>query len=203
MGRIVLGIAGGTGSGKTTIAKNIIKSLPIGKAILLQCDSYYKNNSHLSFDERSKLNYDHPDAIDFELLLQHLGELKSGRAIKKPCYDFVRHKRKSETELVESKSVIVVEGILLFFNKQLQDIFDLKLFVDTAPDIRVVRRIRRDMEKRGRTFDSVREQYYSTVRPMHMQFVEPSKVWADLIIPEGGDNKIAIDVIVENLKQYF
>lgn len=197
---IFLGIAGGTGSGKSTVAARIAEGLPQANVALVDHDSYYRDRSALTQVEREKVNFDHPDALDNALLARHLDELRSGRGVDVPIYDFVEHARKTQTRRVEPVSVIIVEGILIFADSELRDRLDVKIFVDTDPDIRVFRRIRRDMESRGRTFFQIRDQYYRTVRPMHLQFVEPSKRWADLIIPEGGDNRVALDMVVGNLR---
>mgnify|MGYP005842018421 CR=1 FL=1 len=200
---IVIGIAGGTGSGKTSIARNIMQHLPKGSAVLIDHDSYYKDHPELPLEERKKLNYDHPDSLDNELLVQHLHALRAGDPIEKPVYDFVTHARLSRTERILPAPIILLEGILILADENIRNICDIKIFVDTDADIRVFRRIRRDMEQRGRTFASIREQYYSTVRPMHLQFVEPSKRYANLIIPEGGENRIALDVLVEKLMRFL
>ena len=197
---LVIGIAGGTGSGKTTIAKNITKELPSSSIALIDHDSYYNNRTDLTFEERCLLNFDHPDSLETTLLIEHVRTLRAGLPVHVPVYDFKTYSRKTETVLVESRPIVVVEGILVFADPELRSLFDMKIFVDTDSDIRVFRRIRRDMQERGRTFESVREQYYKTVRPMHLQFVEPSKRWADIIIPEGGDNEAALDMITGKLK---
>lgn len=196
---IFIGVAGGTGSGKTTVARAITDGLPTGAAIALDHDSYYRHHPDLPLEERKLLNYDHPDALDNELLVEHLDRLRSGTAIDMPIYDFVTHARLAETRPTEPAPVVIVEGILVFVDAALRKRLDIKIFVDTDPDIRVFRRIRRDMESRGRTFSDIREQYYTTVRPMHLQFVEPSKRWADLLIPEGGNNRVALDLILGKL----
>jgi uridine kinase len=196
---IFIGVAGGTGSGKSTVAKNVAHGLPAGAAVTLDHDSYYKDHSELPLAEREGLNYDHPDSLDNDLLVAHLDALAAGRGIDVPNYDFVRHARTAETRRVEPAPIVVVEGILVFVEERVRSRLDVKLFVDTDADIRVMRRIRRDMESRGRTFQQVREQYYKTVRPMHLMFVEPSKRWADLIIPEGGNNKVALDMVIGRL----
>jgi uridine kinase len=197
---LVIGIAGGTGSGKTTIAKNITRELPSSSIALIDHDSYYSNRTDLAFEERCLLNFDHPDSLETSLLIEHVKALRAGQAVHVPVYDFKTHCRKDQTLLVHPLPIVVVEGILVFADPELRSLFDMKIFVDTDADIRVFRRIRRDMEERGRTFESVREQYYKTVRPMHLQFVEPSKRWADIIIPEGGDNSAALDMITGKLK---
>ncbi len=197
---LCIGIAGGTGSGKSTIAKNIAAALPVGAVDTLDHDAYYRDRSDLSFEERVGLNYDHPDSLETELLVAQLRELRAGRAIDAPIYDFKSHARLAETRRVEPVPVVFVEGILVFVEQALRDQLDVKIFVDTDADIRVFRRIRRDIEQRGRSFQAIRDQYYKTVRPMHLQFVEPSKRWADLIIPEGGENHVALDLIIGKLR---
>jgi uridine kinase len=197
---LIIGIAGGTGSGKSTIAAKIAAALPQESVVVLDHDSYYRDRPDLSLDERANLNFDHPDALDSQLLVTHLGRLREGFPIDVPVYDFKSHRRLAEARTVHPTPVVVVEGILVFVDAALRDALDIKVFVDTDADIRVFRRIRRDLEQRGRSFQAVRDQYYRTVRPMHMQFVEPSKRWADLIIPEGGDNHVAIDLIIGKLK---
>lgn len=200
---LFVGIAGGTGSGKTTVARKVVEALPDGGAVLLDHDSYYRDQSHLSVEVRAAVNYDHPDALDNELLLSHLEALRAGRSVEKPVYDFTIHSRRTETVTVLWAPVVVVEGILILADPRLRDVLDIKIFVDTDPDIRVFRRVRRDMEERGRSFESVRKQYYSTVRPMHLQYVEPSKMWADLIIPEGGHNVVALDLVIGKLLRFL
>ncbi|MTI67954.1 MAG: uridine kinase [Firmicutes bacterium] len=197
---ILIGITGGTGSGKSTVAKAVFKSLPEKNIGIIEQDSYYKQQSHLSFEERVNTNYDHPLAFDNDLLIKHLEKLIKGETINKPIYDFETHNRKDETVLFESKDIIILEGILILEDKRVRDLLDIKIFVDTDPDVRVIRRIVRDIRDRGRTLESVIEQYMTTVRPAHMQFVEPSKKYADLIIPEGGYNKVAIDLMVTKVK---
>lgn len=195
-----VGVVGGTGSGKTTIARRLRDALPEGTVAMLQHDAYYKHRPDLSLEERDQLNFDHPDSLDNELLCQHLGELRAGRPVEAPQYDFASHLRLSATRRVDPTPVIVVEGILLFVDQALRECFDAKIYVDTDADIRILRRIERDLERRGRTFEQVRDQYFATVRPMHLQFVEPSKRWADVIIPEGGHNRVALDMIVSKLE---
>lgn len=196
---LVIGIAGGTGSGKTTVAKKLAAAIPADRCALIEHDAYYKDRSDLTLEARAAINYDHPDALDSDLLAEHLRTLRSGEPVDVPIYDFVTHTRSAQTRHIEPAPVIIVEGILVFVETRVRAQFDIKIFVDTDPDIRLIRRIRRDLESRGRTFSSVREQYYSTVRPMHLQFVEPSKRWADLIIPEGGENIVALDVLLGRL----
>jgi uridine kinase len=197
---LLIGIAGGTGSGKSTVARKIADGLPADSVAVIDHDSYYRDRSDLTFDERSKLNFDHPDALDNDLLVEHLEALREGRGVDVPNYDFKTHSRQPDRRRVEPPRILIVEGILVFVEERVRRLLDVKIFVDTDADIRVFRRIRRDLEQRGRSFQMVREQYYATVRPMHLQFVEPSKRWADLIVPEGGDNHIAIDLILGKLR---
>jgi len=198
---IVIGIAGGTGSGKTTVSRRIAERMK-DSCVLIEHDSYYRDLSELTFAEREKVNFDHPASLETELLVRHLEELKAGRAIEVPVYDYANHGRKKDGgRVVAPAPIVIVEGILVFVEAELRAQMDIKVFVDTDPDIRVLRRVRRDMEHRGRTFQSIRDQYYATVRPMHLQFVEPSKRWADVIVPEGGKNEIALDMIVARLAQ--
>jgi len=198
---VIVGVAGGTGSGKTTLAYRILEGIGVG-ASLISHDWYYRDLGELTLEERAGVNFDHPNSLDNEFLIEQLRELKSGQAVVAPQYDFATHSRIEEGLRVEPRPVIVVEGILLFAIPDLRKMFDIKLFVDTDSDIRVLRRVRRDIRDRGRDFESIRTQYYQTVRPMHLEFVEPSKRWADLIIPEGGENPIALDVIIERLRRY-
>lgn len=195
----VVGVAGGTGSGKTTVSKSIVEALGSEAVSILQHDNYYRDRLDLSYEERCQLNFDHPDSLETELLIAHLEALRAGREVEVPVYDFATHRRAEQTKRVRPRPVIIVEGILVFVERRLREQLDLKLFVDTPADIRVFRRIRRDLESRGRDFNSIREQYYRTVRPMHLQFVEPSKSYADLIIPEGGRNQVALDLILAKL----
>ncbi len=197
--RLVVGIAGGTGSGKTTVAHKLAAAMPPGRCITLEHDAYYRDQSHLSVEERAHINFDHPAALESSLLAHHLSELRAGRSVEIPIYDFSTHTRTAKTRRVSPARVIIVEGILVFTEPALRDQMDIKIFVDTDADIRLIRRIRRDLEQRGRSFSSVRDQYYTTVRPMHLEHVEPSKRWADLIVPEGGDNKVALDVLLGRL----
>jgi uridine kinase len=197
----VLGVAGGTGSGKTTVARNLVERLPPGAAVLIDQDAYYRDRSAMPPEERARVNFDHPDAIETELLEAHLLALRAGRGIDVPQYDFREHARRRQTRRVEPAPVVVLEGILVLADPRLRAQMDLKLFVDTDADVRLMRRMRRDMEERGRTFAQVREQYTTTVRPMHLAFVEPSKRFADLIVPEGGENEPALDVILGRLQQ--
>ncbi|WP_448594998.1 uridine kinase [Thermoflexus hugenholtzii] len=197
---VVIGIAGGTGSGKTTVAEAIVRRIGPERIALIQQDSYYKDQSHLPMEERVRINYDHPDSIDTALLIRHLQELIAGRPVEVPIYDFTTYTRTPHTRRVEPRPVILVEGILVFVEKALRDLFDIKIYVDADPDIRFIRRLRRDLAERGRTLESVIQQYLSTVRPMHLEFVEPSKRYADIIIPEGGFNTVALDMIIARIR---
>lgn len=197
---LVIGIAGGTGSGKSTVADSIFRSLPEKNIAVIEQDAYYKDQSNIPFEERKKTNYDHPLAFDNTLLIKHIKALKNYIQIEKPKYDFSKHTRMTETTTVTPKDIIIVEGIMVLENPDLRDIMDVKIFVDTDADLRIIRRITRDIEERGRTLDSVIEQYITTVKPAHEQFVEPSKRYADIIIPEGGFNTVAIDVLVSNIQ---
>lgn len=196
---LFIGIAGGTGSGKTSVARALTAGLPDGSVAMIEHDAYYRDRSDLPFEERSLLNFDHPESLDNDLLVEHLKRLRGGEPVEVPIYDFKTHSRLAVKRLVEPGPVIIVEGILTFVDARIRQLLDIKLFVDTDADLRVFRRIRRDLEQRGRSFASIRDQYYATVRPMHLQFVEPSKRWADLIIPEGGENRIALDLILGKL----
>lgn len=198
---LVIGIAGGSGSGKSTVADALASALPPRSVATLRHDSYYRDRPDLSLEQRNRVNYDHPDALETSLLVAHLQHLKAGNAVEVPLYDFKTHRRLPTTDRLEPAPIIIVEGILVFVDEHLRREIDIKIFVDTEPDIRAIRRIRRDMRQRGRDFESVRKQYYETVRPMHLEFVEPSKRTADLIIPEGGENRVAIDVLVARLRQ--
>lgn len=203
MSVLVLGVAGGSGSGKTTVARAIVEMLDTQDVVLLEHDAYYRDQSHLPFEERTGINYDHPDALDNELFVAHLDALRAGLAVRKPVYDYARHTRAKEVIVLDAAPVIVVEGILVLQDPAIRARMDVKLFVDTDADIRLMRRIRRDLEHRGRTFAQIRQQYYESVRPMHMAFVEPSKRYADLIIPEGGQNQVALDMIVNHLNRFI
>jgi uridine kinase len=196
---LVVGIAGGTGSGKTTVAHKLEAAIPDNRCVRIEHDAYYRDQTHLSPDERAAVNYDHPSSLESDLFVQHLRRLRAGESVDIPIYDFAHHTRSAEVRHVAPAPVIIVEGILVFVEAALREQMDIKIFVDTDADIRLMRRIRRDLEQRGRSFNSVRDQYYATVRPMHLEYVEPSKRWADLIVPEGGDNHIALDVILGKL----
>lgn len=198
---LVVGIAGGTGSGKTTVASDLAEALPEGRAHIVEYDSYYRDQRHLNDSARAAINYDHPDALETELLVEHIGRLRTGHPTEIPIYDFVRHTRASETRHLDPRPVLIVEGIMTLAVPAVRELFDIKIFVDTDSDLRVFRRIRRDIEQRGRSFQAVRQQYYDFVRPMHVEFVEPSKRWADLIVPEGGSNRVALEVLVARLQR--
>lgn len=200
---ILIGITGGTGSGKSTVAKSIYRNFKKESIAIIMQDSYYKDQSRLTFDERTKTNYDHPHAFDTPLLIEHLETLLRGEAIEMPIYDFTVHNRKKETNKEEPKDIIIVEGILILEDEKLRNLFDIKVYVDTDADIRILRRLTRDIRDRGRTLESVIEQYLSVVRPMHLQFIEPTKRYADLIVPEGGKNRVAIDILVSTIKQHL
>ena len=184
-GPLIIGLGGGSGSGKTTIAHSIVDAIGAGSVALIQHDAYYRDQTHLPLEERALVNYDHPDSLETDLLVAHLRELLAGRAVERPVYDFTVHNRSSETVRVEPCPAVIVEGILALYESTLRELMDLKVYVDTDPDLRLVRRWERDINERGRSFDSVRDQYLNTVRPMHLQFVEPSKRYADIVIPEG------------------
>ena len=191
----VVGIAGGTGSGKTTVARRLQQALPSDQVVLLQHDSYYRSRTDLTLSEREQLNFDHPSSLQSELLVAHIQQLIAGFTVEVPSYDYGTHLRSAETREVRPAPIILVEGILLLFEPELRALFDLKIYVDTDADIRVLRRVERDLVERERSFEQVREQYFETVRPMHLQFVEPSKRYADVIIPEGGHNQVALDLV--------
>lgn len=192
---ILIGIAGGSGSGKTLVAQRIFEELGSDKVIIIQQDSYYKELSHLTLEERKKQNFDHPDAFDHQLLISHLKKLLSGKFINRPIYDFKIHSRKKETERIGEHVIIVLEGILILHEPGLRNLMDIKIYVDTDDDIRLIRRIRRDVNERGRSLDSILDQYENSVRPMHLQFTEPTKRYADIIVPQGGYNWVAIDLL--------
>lgn len=198
---MIIGISGGTGSGKTTVANRILESVSTQDVAFIQQDSYYRNLKDLPLDYRQAANFDHPDALDNDLLVHHIRKLKGGGSVELPIYDFKTHSRLNETLLIEPKPIVIVEGILIFSDPRLLEQMDIKIFVDTPDDIRFIRRLKRDVAERGRTVDSVIEQYLNTVRPMHMQFVEPSKRYADIIIPEGGHNLVSIDLISGKIRE--
>lgn len=197
---VIIGVTGGSGSGKTSVSREIFDSLNGHSLLMIQEDSYYKNQDDISFDERVKVNYDHPNAFDTDLLIEQLGDLLEWKAIDIPVYDYVQHTRSKKTVHVEPKEVIIVEGILVLNDPRLRDLMDIKIFVDTDDDIRIIRRIQRDLEERGRSLQSVIDQYLSTVKPMYHQFIEPTKRYADIIVPEGGENQVAIDILVTKVR---
>lgn len=192
---IIIGIAGGTGSGKSTVAKEILSQLPDGDIAFLPQDSYYKDSSHLPMDKRIEINFDHPDSIEFDLLISHIKELKKGNSVQQPIYSYITCSRAEETVLIKPAKIIVVEGILIFTDIELRKLMDLKVFVDADADDRLIRVINRDIVERGRSVNSVIERYQKVLKPMHLQFIEPTKRYADLIIPEGGRNKVAISIL--------
>lgn len=198
---MIIGICGGTGSGKTTVANRILESVRASEVVFIQQDSYYRNLKDLPLDFRQVANFDHPDALDNDLLAHHVRKLKAGEPVELPIYDFKTHTRLNETRAVAPKPIVIVEGILIFAEPRLLELMDIKVFVDTPDDIRFIRRLQRDLAERGRTIDSVIEQYVGTVRPMHMQFVEPSKRYADVIIPEGGHNLVSIDLLSGKIRE--
>ena len=199
----VIGIAGGTGSGKTTFSRELVATLMTNKIVYLSHDSYYRDQSNVPFSERVKVNYDHPDSLETELMIKHIEKLRNYQPVDIPIYDFVEHTRAKETEHIEPQSVILIEGILIFAVKELRDLMDMKIFVDTDADIRFMRRLQRDIEERGCSVNSVCEQYINVVRPMHEAFVEPSKRYADIIVPHGGRNRAALDMVAAKIKSHM
>lgn len=197
---VILGVAGGTGSGKTTVSRIIRERVGHDRIAYLQHDSYYKDASHLPFEERVRINYDHPDSYETSLVIEHLKQLQAGLPVALPCYDFTTYSRLPNTQLVDPRPVIVVEGILIFAEPELRSLFDVKIFVDTEGDIRFIRRLMRDLEERERSVESVIEQWLTTVKPMHEEFVAPSKRYADVIIPRGGKNRVALDMVVTRIE---
>lgn len=200
-GPVALGVAGGTGSGKTTVAQAILRAVGPGRIASLAQDSYYKDIEWSSDEELLRHNFDHPEAVDTDLLVSHLLALKAGEAVEVPIYDFVDHVRTERSERVESRAVILLEGILLLAEPRIRQLLDFKIYVDTAADVRLIRRLRRDMDERGRSLEDVLRQYVTTVRPMHEEFVEPSKRWADVIVPEGGENRVALGMVIARIEQ--
>ena len=203
MSTILIGIAGGTGSGKTTLADKVVDSFRDHEVSILRHDNYYKRHDDMCYEERTKLNYDHPDAFDTDLLCEHIRLLEEGKEIQMPVYDYSVHNRSNETILVKPAPVIVLEGILIFAEPELCKLMDIKVFVDTDADVRILRRISRDVKERARSLDSVISQYLTTVKPMHEQFVEPSKRRADIIIPEGGENVVALEMLIERVRKHL
>jgi uridine kinase len=200
-GPVALGVAGGTGSGKTTVAQAILRAVGPGRIASLAQDSYYKDIDWSSDEELLRHNFDHPEAVDSDLLVSHLLALKSGEPVEVPIYDFVAHVRTGRIERVEARPVILLEGILLLAEPRIRQLLDFKIYVDTAADIRLIRRLRRDMSERGRSLEDILRQYVTTVRPMHEEFVEPSKRWADVIVPEGGENRVALEMVIARIEQ--
>ncbi|MGM0214040.1 uridine kinase [Enterococcus sp. AZ109] len=200
---IIIGVTGGSGSGKTSVSRAIYNNFPDHSIMMLEQDSYYKDQSNLSFEERLETNYDHPFAFDTDLLIEHVQKLLNFEAIEKPVYDYVAHTRSTAVVVQEPKEVIILEGILILEDERLRDLMDIKIYVDTDDDIRIIRRIKRDMEERGRTLDSVIEQYLSVVKPMYHQFIEPTKRYADVIVPEGGENHVAIDLLTTKVSFFL
>ena len=192
---LIIGIAGGTGCGKTTVVNTILNELPEGEVVVISQDSYYKDTSHLSYEERVKINFDHPRSIDFELLVSHLNELKAGNTISQPVYSFVKHNRTGDTIQTQPRKVVIVEGILILTNPEIRDLFDIKIFVHADSDERLIRRLKRDISERGRDIDEVLSRYQTTLKPMHEQFIEPMKEYADIIIPNNKYNTVAVDIV--------
>lgn len=200
---LIIGIAGGTGSGKTTVVRNIVESLPPGEVVLLPLDSYYKDSSHVPMEERQNINFDHPNAFDWDLLTEHVSMLREGKSIEQPTYSYLTSSRLPETVHIEPRKVVIIEGILALCDKDLRDKMDLKVFVDADPDERLIRVIQRDVLERGRTAEAVMERYVRVLKPMHQQFIEPCKRYADLIVPEGGNNRIATEILTMYIKTHL
>ena len=197
---LIIGVAGGSGSGKTTVVREIVRNIGRNHVSVIHHDSYYRDVKHLPFEERVKINYDHPDSLETSLLIRHLQQLNDDHAVEIPIYDFAGHMRAPETERVEPRKVIIVDGLLILWDKELRSMMDIKVFVDTDSDLRFIRRLSRDIQERGRSAESVIEQYITFVRPMHMEFVEPSKRYADVIIPEGGHNTVGVDMLLTKIR---
>lgn len=193
---VVIGVAGGSGSGKTTVVSRIVESMGDDHVIVLEHDRYYYDHPELRLEERAALNYDHPDSLETDLMVRHIADLRAGRSVELPTYDFARHARRQATDTVHPRQIIIVEGILIFADAELRDLMDVKVFVDTDDDTRFIRRLRRDVAERGRTMESVIDQYLNTVKPMYLEFVEPTKRYADIIVPRGGHNTVAIDMML-------
>lgn len=192
---LIIGIAGGTGCGKTTVVNKLIEQLPEGEVVVISQDSYYQDTSHLSYEERVKINFDHPRSIDFDLLVKHLNQLKEGKSIQQPVYSFVKHNRTGDTILTKPRKVVIVEGILILTNPEIRELFDIKIFVHADSDERLIRRLKRDITERGRDIDEVLTRYQTTLKPMHQQFIEPMKEYADIIIPNNKYNTVAVDIV--------
>ncbi len=197
---MIVGVAGGSGSGKTTVVQEIVRGLGRGQVTIIHHDSYYRDAGDLPFEQRARINYDHPDSLETPLLVEHLRRLMRGEAVEVPVYDFAQHARRPETETAEPRKVIIVDGLLVLWARELRELMDIKIFVDTDADIRFIRRLQRDMKERGRSAESVVQQYTTTVRPMHLEFVEPSKRYADVIVPEGGFNRVAVDMLLTKVR---
>ncbi len=200
---LIIGIAGGTGSGKTTVVRKIVESLPANEVVLLPQDSYYKDSSHIPLEKRQNINFDHPDAFDWTLLSEHVAALRRGESIEQPTYSYLTCTRQAETIHIEPREVVIIEGILALCDPTLRNMMDLKVFVDTDSDERLIRVIQRDMQERGRTAEAVMERYIQVLKPMHQQFIEPCKRYADLIVPEGGNNQVAIDILTMYIKKHL
>lgn len=200
---ILIGVAGGSGSGKTTVANNLVKAFNVDHAVLVEQDAYYRELVNMSIEEKAKVNFDHPDSIEFELLKKHLEALKNGESIERPIYDFTTHSRKEGTVKINPSKIIIVEGILVLAVPEIRNLLDIKIFVDTDADEMILRRIERDMNERGRSLESIKNQYLTTVKPMYLEFCEPSKRYADIIIPRGGENRVAVDMVISKLKGYL
>ena len=200
---LIIGIAGGTGSGKTTVVRKIVESLPANEVVLLPQDSYYKDSSHIPLEKRQNINFDHPDAFDWTLLSEHVAALRRGESIEQPTYSYLTCTRQAETIHIEPREVVIIEGILALCDPTLRNMMDLKVFVDTDSDERLIRVIQRDMQERGRTAEAVMERYIRVLKPMHQQFIEPCKRYADLIVPEGGNNQVAIDILTIYIKKHL
>lgn len=198
---LIIGIAGGTGSGKSTVVRKISEKFKGSEIVVIPQDSYYKDNSHLPLEERLKLNFDHPDSIDFELLIEHLQQLREGKSVEQPTYSYITCTRGEETVKVEPAQIIIIEGILIFTNSELRKLLDILVYVDADPDDRLVRVISRDIIERGKSVENVLERYEKTVKPMHLQFIEPTKRYADLILPQGGHNKVGIDILIATIEK--
>jgi len=198
---IIIGIAGGTGSGKTTVVNKIGNSLPQENVTVMPQDAYYKDNSELTFEERQKINYDHPNSIDFDLLLSHIKALKETKEINQPIYSYITHSRSDDYKVVHPKEILIIEGILVFTNEELRKLCDIKIFVHTDADDRLIRRLKRDLTERGREVEEVLNRYEKTLKPMHNQFIEPTMKYADMIVPIGGENKVAIDILVSMIRE--
>lgn len=197
---MIIGVAGGSGSGKTTVVREIIRNIGRNQVSVIHHDSYYRDVKHLPFEERVKINYDHPDSLETSLLIRHLHQLNSGHPVEIPIYDFSQHMRAPETERVEPRKVIIVDGLLILWDQELRSMMDIKVFVDTDSDLRFIRRLSRDIQERGRSAESVIDQYITFVRPMHLEFVEPSKRYANVIIPEGGHNAVGVDMLLTKIR---